>query len=102
MWYSRKRNLSRNKSLVNWQEEEKLQHSFEAAMKDLQHKEPLGASILTLIEANLQKNFGLETYNQYIEFTEPTNLTNSIGSISVIGFIGSTININAIEFIGNI
>jgi hypothetical protein len=48
----------KNKRLVAWQEEEKLQHSFEEAIKDIQQKEPPkdlhGANIRTLVKANLR------------------------------------------------
>jgi hypothetical protein len=59
------------------------------------------ANILTLIKANLTKNFGLETKNQYIKSIEPTNFINSIGSINVTGFIGSIENITITKFIAN-
>jgi hypothetical protein len=46
----------KNKRLADWQEEEKLQHSFEEAIKDIQQKEPPkdlhGANIQTLVKAN--------------------------------------------------
>jgi len=38
----------KNKSLANWQEKERLQHSFEKTIKDIQQKEPLGANKQTL------------------------------------------------------
>jgi hypothetical protein len=53
----------KNKSLVDWQEEERFQHSFEEAIRDIQQKEPLGTNLQTLIKANLTKNFGLDIKN---------------------------------------
>ncbi len=95
----------KNKSLVDSQEEKKLQCSFEEAIKDIQQKEPLGASIQTLNKANFTKNFGLDIENQFIrpiKFTKPTNFIDSTGSINVIGFTDSTRNTGIIRFIKNI
>ncbi len=92
MVFNKKKPLKK-KSLANWQEEEKLQCSFEEAIRDIHQNELFGASIQTLIKVNLTKNFGLDIENQS---TKP---------ISFIGFIGSisaTRNTNTIKFIGNI
>lgn len=45
----------KNKSLADWQEEEKLQCLFEEAIKGIQQRELLGASIKTLVKR--PKNF---------------------------------------------
>jgi flagellar motor switch protein FliG len=69
--------------LADWQKEEKLQHLFEEAIQDIQQKEPLEASIQTLIKANLTKNFGLDTNTQFFEpisFTSSTTFTDAIRS----------------------
>jgi hypothetical protein len=77
---------------------------FEIAIKDLQHKEPHGASIPTMVKTNFTKNFGLEIENQYTRFIsltrsiKPISFTNSTRSI---GFTSSIGNINAIGFIKN-
>ncbi len=49
----------KNKSLPDWQEKENLQHLFEKAIKDIQQKEPPGASIQISIKTTITKNFGL-------------------------------------------
>jgi len=50
----------KNKSLVDWQKEKRLQHSFEEAIKDIQQKEPPRANIQIPVKSNLTKNFGLD------------------------------------------
>jgi hypothetical protein len=67
MWYSNKKNLSKTK-LGDWQEEEKLQCSFEEVIKDLQQNELHGAKFIqTLIKSNLTKNFDFDTKNNFID-----------------------------------
>ncbi len=91
--------------MADWQEEEKLQHLFEEAIKDIQQKEPLEASIQTPIKANFTKNFALGTKNQFFEpigFTSSTASTDAIGSIDTSGFTSFIENIDAIGFIKNI
>jgi len=57
----KEKELHKNKSLANWQEEEKFQCSFEEAIKNLQLKEPPRdlpkASIQTLVKTNFIGNF---------------------------------------------
>jgi len=50
---SKEKKPLKNKSLADWQEEEKFQHSFEEAIRDIQ----------TLIKANFTKNFGVDLPN---------------------------------------
>ncbi len=76
------KNLSRTKVWQIGKKKEKLQHLFEKAIYDIQQKEPLEASIQTLIKANLTKNFGLNTKTQ---FFEPIGFTSSITFIDAIG-----------------
>lgn len=93
----------------------KLQHLFEEAIKDIQQKESPRdlpkASIQTQVKANLTKNFGSDTKNQFsrpTESTGPTSFINFIGSTKPIRFINSTRSTNATKFtsstksIGNI
>lgn len=89
----------KKKSLADWQEEEKFQHSFEEAIRDIHQKEPFGASIQTLIKVNLTKNFGLGIENRS---TKPISFIGFIGSIGASRSIRSTRNTNTIKFIGNI
>ncbi len=107
----------KNKSLANWQKEEKFQCSYEEAIKDIQQKEPPKdmprANIQTSIKANLTRNFGSNIKNQFIKpisftssikSTRPTNFTSSTEFTSVIKFTNSTIsirNINATRIIGS-
>jgi len=60
--------------LVNCQKKEKVQCSFEEAIKDLQQKEPPAITIQTPIKANLIKNFGLDTKNEFLNLSDPPNL----------------------------
>jgi hypothetical protein len=53
----------KNKSLVDWQEVEMFQCSFEEAIRDIQRREPPRANIKTMIKTNLIKNFGLDIEN---------------------------------------
>jgi hypothetical protein len=73
----------KNKSLVDWQEEERLQRSFEETIRDIQQKEPPRASIQTLVKSNLTKNFRLDTKNQFL------GSTCAIGNTSVTKFTKS-------------
>lgn len=79
----------KNKSLVDWQEKEKLKHLFKKFIKDIQQKEPPRpprdlprASIQTSVKANITRNFGSNTKNQFtrpsgpIAFTDSTIFTN--------------------------
>jgi U3 small nucleolar ribonucleoprotein component len=58
----KEKELHKNKSLANWQEEEMLQHSFEEAIRNLQLKKPPRdlprANIQTLVKTNLIGNYG--------------------------------------------
>jgi hypothetical protein len=75
---------------------------FEETIKDIQQKEPLGANIQTLIEANFTKNFSLDIKNQFfrsIGFIRSIDFTDFTGSIGLIGFIESTRFISTISFI---
>ncbi len=60
--------------MVNWQEKEKVQCSFEEAIKDLQQKEPPAITIQTPIKANFIKNFSLDTKNEFLNLSNPPNL----------------------------
>jgi hypothetical protein len=71
----------KNKSLVDWQQEEKVQRLFEETIKDLQEKEPPRANIQTLIKTNFIKKIGLDIVNEFFGL---------IGSTEHIGLIGST------------
>ncbi len=53
----------KNKTLVNWQDEEKLQCSFKEVIKDIQQKELLGANIQTRVKTNLTKDSSLDIEN---------------------------------------
>ncbi len=57
----KEKELLKNKSLADWQEEKKFQHSFERAITDIQQKESLkdlyGANIQTLVQINFTQNF---------------------------------------------
>jgi len=56
--------LPKNKSLANWQEEEKHLCLFEKAIKDIRQKEPRGllrASIQILVKTNLIRNLSSDT-----------------------------------------
>jgi hypothetical protein len=70
----KKKEPFKNKSLADWQEEERLQHSFEETIRDIQQKEPLGANIQTLFKSNFTKNFDLDIENQFFGSTYATDL----------------------------
>ncbi len=66
------------------------------AIKEIQPKKLFRISIQTLVKANLNKNFDLNTENQS---TGPIGFIRSIGAI---GFTSSTKNTNTNGFIKNI
>ncbi len=85
MWYLKIMNPTRIRVWLIWQEEEKLQHFFEEAIKTLQQKEPpresFKANTQTFSRINFLGNFSLNIENQ---------------ATKVIGTIGATKNISAI------
>jgi hypothetical protein len=93
----------KNKSLANWQEEEKFQCLFEEIIKHMQHeklsKDMFRASIQTLVKANLTKNFGLDIKATIL--ANFTSFTKSTGSIKFTVSTRSTKNIGITKTIGS-
>jgi hypothetical protein len=70
----KEKKLHKNKSLVDWKEKEKLEHSFEEAIKGIQQKEPPRdlPRASTVYYLNQPHKFDSNTENQ---FTKPTKST---------------------------
>jgi hypothetical protein len=85
----------KNKSLNDWQEEEKFQHSFEEVIMDILHKDPARdlpkARIQTLVKSNLTRNFNLDTKNQFTKTTKPINFIRSTVVIRIIKLLNLSI-----------
>ncbi len=84
--------------MVDWQEKERFQCSFEEAIRDIPQKEP---PIQTLVKSNLTKFFDLNTKSQFFEFIKSINFTISTSFIGDTRRIGSTKDIGIARFIKN-
>jgi hypothetical protein len=98
MWYSRRKNLSREKVQPIGKKRKSFNIHLEI-IKDIKQKKPLETNIQISFKANLTNNFNLVTKNKISRLAGPTNFTNSIGSTSSTNSIE---NIGAIGFTGNI